>query len=96
VNSRFRKPPTIASRPVLKEARWHTYQILTKRSTRMRDLLQSRLRFAADSLETLDLSFFLYQELETAGFIWFRPESAGTNGRLKRSEIAFRLICVSR
>jgi protein gp37 len=33
---------------VMVEARWHTYQVLTKRSTRMRDLLQSRLRFAAE------------------------------------------------
>jgi protein gp37 len=33
---------------VMIEARWHTYQVLTKRSTRMRDLLQSRLRFAAE------------------------------------------------
>jgi len=33
---------------VMLEAHWHTYQVLTKRSSRMRDLLQSRLRFAAD------------------------------------------------
>ncbi len=26
---------------------WHTYQVLTKRSERMRDLLQTKLRFAA-------------------------------------------------
>ena len=32
---------------VMTKARWHTYQVLTKRSSRMRDLLQSRLRFAA-------------------------------------------------
>ena len=29
-------------------ANWHTYQVLTKRSERMRDLLQTRLRDAAD------------------------------------------------
>ena len=32
---------------VMTKAKWHTYQVLTKRSSRMRDLLQSRLRFAA-------------------------------------------------
>jgi protein gp37 len=32
---------------VMVRADWHTYQILTKRSTRMRDLLETRLRFAA-------------------------------------------------
>jgi protein gp37 len=30
------------------KAHWHTYQVLTKRSARMRDLLKTRLRFAAD------------------------------------------------
>jgi protein gp37 len=29
-------------------ARWHTYQVLTKRSTRLRDMLQGRLREVAD------------------------------------------------
>ncbi len=29
-------------------AGWHTYQVLTKRSSRLRNLLQGRLRFAAD------------------------------------------------
>ena len=29
-------------------ANWHTYQVLTKRSERMRDLLQTKLRFAAN------------------------------------------------
>jgi len=29
------------------QAHWHTYQVLTKRSTRMRDLLETKLRFAA-------------------------------------------------
>jgi protein gp37 len=32
---------------VMVRADWHTYQILTKRSERMRDLLKTRLRFAA-------------------------------------------------
>src|ERR1700747_2290901 len=29
------------------EAHWHTYQVLTKRSDRLRDLLSTNLRFAA-------------------------------------------------
>jgi protein gp37 len=33
---------------VMVQANWHTYQVLTKRSERMRDLLNSRLRFAAE------------------------------------------------
>ncbi len=32
---------------VMVQANWHTYQILTKRSARMRDLLKTRLRVAA-------------------------------------------------
>jgi protein gp37 len=32
---------------VMQLANWHTYQVLTKRSERMRDLLQGKLRFAA-------------------------------------------------
>jgi protein gp37 len=32
---------------VMQLANWHTYQVLTKRSQRMRDLLQTDLRFAA-------------------------------------------------
>ena len=32
---------------VMERANWHTYQVLTKRSERMRDLLQGRLGFAA-------------------------------------------------
>jgi protein gp37 len=32
---------------VMVQANWHTYQVLTKRSARMRDLLNARLRFAA-------------------------------------------------
>ncbi|MGB8885431.1 MAG: phage Gp37/Gp68 family protein [Candidatus Korobacteraceae bacterium] len=32
---------------VMLQADWHTYQVLTKRSHRMRDLLQTRLRIAA-------------------------------------------------
>ena len=33
---------------VMATADWHTYQVLTKRSERLRDLLQGRLRFAAE------------------------------------------------
>ncbi len=32
---------------VMQQANWHTFQVLTKRSERLRDLLQGRLRFAA-------------------------------------------------
>jgi protein gp37 len=32
---------------VMVAANWHTFQVLTKRSERMRDLLQSRLKYAA-------------------------------------------------
>ncbi|HSH40125.1 MAG TPA: phage Gp37/Gp68 family protein [Chthoniobacterales bacterium] len=32
---------------VMVRASWHTYQVLTKRSERMRDLLQTKLRYAA-------------------------------------------------
>jgi protein gp37 len=32
---------------VMVEANWHTYQVLTKRSERLRDLLSTKLRFAA-------------------------------------------------
>jgi len=32
---------------VMAAANWHTYQVLTKRSERLRDLLQSKLKFAA-------------------------------------------------
>lgn len=32
---------------VMVEANWHTYQVLTKRSDRMRDLLKTKLKFAA-------------------------------------------------
>jgi len=34
---------------VMVKANWHTYQILTKRSARMANLLHGRLRFAAES-----------------------------------------------
>lgn len=34
---------------VMVEAKWHTYQVLTKRSARMASLLRGRLRFAAQS-----------------------------------------------
>lgn len=33
---------------VMKSAHWHIFQVLTKRSERLRDLLQSRLRFVRD------------------------------------------------
>ncbi|MAT67954.1 MAG: hypothetical protein CMJ58_00340 [Planctomycetaceae bacterium] len=33
---------------VMELANWHTYQVLTKRSERLRDLLQTKLSFAAD------------------------------------------------
>lgn len=32
---------------VMVQANWHTYQVLTKRSIRLRDLLKTKLRFAA-------------------------------------------------
>ncbi len=34
---------------VMVKARWHTYQVLTKRSARLASLLRGRLRFAAES-----------------------------------------------
>jgi len=33
---------------VMATAKWHTFQVLTKRSSRLRDLLRGRLRFAAE------------------------------------------------
>jgi protein gp37 len=33
---------------VMVEANWHTYQVLTKRSERLRDLLSTRLQFASE------------------------------------------------
>src|SRR5262245_43651967 len=33
---------------VMERATWHTYQVLTKRSSRLRNLLQTRLHFAAE------------------------------------------------
>jgi protein gp37 len=33
---------------VMERASWHTYQVLTKRSSEMRNMLQTRLRFAAE------------------------------------------------
>ena len=33
---------------ILAKANWHTYQVLTKRSERLRDLLQTKLAFAAE------------------------------------------------
>jgi len=32
---------------VMVQANWHTFQVLTKRSIRMRDLLKTKLKFAA-------------------------------------------------
>jgi protein gp37 len=32
---------------VMERANWHTYQVLTKRSSRLRNMLQTRLQFAA-------------------------------------------------
>jgi len=37
----------VAVANVMVEANWHTYQVLTKRSPRMRGLLETRLRFTA-------------------------------------------------
>lgn len=34
---------------VMTQANWHTYQVLTKRHNRLRELLTTKLRFAADS-----------------------------------------------
>lgn len=34
---------------VMMKANWHTFQVLTKRSERMRDLLNSKLRFASEA-----------------------------------------------
>jgi protein gp37 len=39
----------IAVARIMMAANWHTYQILTKRSERMRDMLNDQLRFAAQS-----------------------------------------------
>ncbi|HLZ93454.1 MAG TPA: phage Gp37/Gp68 family protein [Candidatus Acidoferrum sp.] len=38
----------VAVARVMVAAKWHTYQVLTKRSQRLRDLLDSKLRFAAE------------------------------------------------
>jgi len=38
----------VAVARVMRLARWHTFQVLTKRSERLRDLLASKLAFAAD------------------------------------------------
>ena len=38
----------VAVARVMVAAKWHTYQVLTKRSERLRDLLNSKLRFAAE------------------------------------------------
>jgi protein gp37 len=38
----------VAVAKVMMAAKWHTYQVLTKRSERLRDLLNTKLRFAAE------------------------------------------------
>src|SRR5258705_4864204 len=38
----------VAVARVMVAAKWHTYQVLTKRSGRLRDLLNTKLRFAAE------------------------------------------------
>jgi len=38
----------VAVARVMVAAKWHTYQVLTKRSQRLRDLLNTKLRFAAE------------------------------------------------
>ena len=38
----------VAVARVMVAAKWHTYQVLTKRSQRLRDLLNNKLRFAAE------------------------------------------------
>ncbi len=40
----------VAVATVMAKANWHTYQVLTKRSDRLRSLLNSKLRFAAQQL----------------------------------------------
>jgi protein gp37 len=40
----------VAVAAVMAKANWHTYQVLTKRSERLRNLLNSKLRFAAQQL----------------------------------------------
>jgi protein gp37 len=40
----------VAVASVMAKANWHTYQVLTKRSDRIRNLLNSKLRFAAQQL----------------------------------------------
>jgi protein gp37 len=40
----------VAVAQVMMAARWHTYQVLTKRSERLRKLLNTKLRFAAEQL----------------------------------------------
>jgi len=38
----------VAVASVMSSANWHTFQVLTKRSDRLQDLLKTKLRFAAD------------------------------------------------
>jgi len=39
----------VAVARVMVAAKWHTYQVLTKRSERLRDLLNTKLHFAPSS-----------------------------------------------
>jgi|SRR5579872_1503876 len=60
---------------VMIAANWHTYQVLTKRSDRLRDLLNTSLRFAADqkhiwwgvSVENRKYGFPRIEDLRSAG-----------------------------
>lgn len=60
---------------VMQKANWHTYQVLTKRSARLRELLRTKLRAAADaphiwwgvSVENRRVGFPRIRHLATAG-----------------------------
>jgi protein gp37 len=47
-HDRIRDEYIVRVAEIMAKANWHTYQVLTKRSQRMRDLLKSKLRFAAE------------------------------------------------
>src|SRR5438876_10867328 len=63
---------------VMAAANWHTYQVLTKRSERLRDLLQTKLANAAQlshiwwgvSVETKKTGLHGMENLATAGAAW--------------------------
>jgi uncharacterized protein HemY len=74
---------------VMERANWHTYQVLTKRSSRMRNMLQERVHFAArlphdaaahHNLGTLYLRTARYRAATDAyrQSLRHRPESAVT------------------